>query len=83
LTHTACEARGATKDADLELACRRVCDGENRTRAPYAFDIVICDKKTNSEGPQLADLMARLGRPHQVCTFCGRASRIERSKRWR
>lgn len=59
LTHIVCEARGAKEDADLELAFRRVCDGENRTRAPYAFDIVICDKKTNSEGLQLADLMAR------------------------
>jgi len=58
LTHIVCEARGAKEDADLELAFRRVCDGENRTCAPYPLDIVICDKKTNSEGLQLADLMA-------------------------
>lgn len=59
LTHVVCEARGAKEDADLELAFRRVCAGENRTNAKYNFDIVICDKKANSEGLQLADLMAR------------------------
>lgn len=59
LTHVVCEARGAKEDADLELAFRRVCDGDNRTKAKYNFDIVICDKKANSEGLQLADLMAR------------------------
>jgi hypothetical protein len=59
LTHVVCEARGAKEDADLELAFQRVCDGDNRTNAKYNFDIVICDKKANSEGLQLADLMAR------------------------
>jgi hypothetical protein len=44
LTHIVCEARGAKEEADRELAFRQVCDGENRPRAPYAFDIVICDK---------------------------------------
>lgn len=58
LTHVVCEARGAREDADLELACRRVCDGDNRSKKPFNFDIVICDKKANSEGLQLADLMA-------------------------
>ncbi|WP_259295029.1 DUF3800 domain-containing protein [Paraburkholderia sp. DHOC27] len=71
LTHVVCEARGAKEDADLELAFRRVCDGDNRTQAKYNFDIVICDKKANSEGLQLADLMARpiglhILRPHQA-----------------
>jgi len=59
MTHVVCEARGAKEDADLELAFRRVCDGDNRTNAKYNFDIVICDKKANSEGLQIADLMAR------------------------
>ena len=59
LTHVVREARGAKEDADLELAFRRVCDGGNRTNAKYNIDIVICAKKVNSEGLQLADLMAR------------------------
>lgn len=71
LTHVVCEARGPKEDADLELQFRRVCDGDNRTRVPYQFDIVVCDKKANSEGLQISDLMARpIGlhvlRPHQA-----------------
>ncbi|MEZ2305903.1 MULTISPECIES: DUF3800 domain-containing protein [Paraburkholderia] len=59
LTHIVCEARGAKEDTDLELAFRRVCDGANRSCVPYMFDIVICDKRSNSEGLQLCDLIAR------------------------
>lgn len=58
-THVVCEARGAKEDDDLELAFRRVCDGDNRTRNPYPFEIVINDKKANTEGLQICDLMAR------------------------
>jgi hypothetical protein len=53
------EARGAKEDAALELEFRRVCDGANRSRKSYPFKIVVADKKTNSEGLQLADLTAR------------------------
>lgn len=58
-TTVVCEARGTREDKEMELAFLRVCDGENRGRCPYAFDIVIADKRTNSEGLQLADLVAR------------------------
>jgi hypothetical protein len=58
-TAIVCEARGAKEDKEIELAFRRVCDGDNRGRRPYAFDIVIADKRANSEGLQLADLVAR------------------------
>jgi hypothetical protein len=58
-TTVVCEARGAKEDAELELEFRRVCDGANRSRRPYPLKIVIADKKTNSEGLQLADLTAR------------------------
>lgn len=54
-----CEARGPKEDAELELEFRRVCDGMNRYRKPLPFRIQIADKKTNSEGLQLADLTAR------------------------
>lgn len=59
LTHVICEARGAEEDRELELQFRRICDGANRDRRAYPFQIMICDKKTNSEGLQLADLTAR------------------------
>lgn len=58
-TMVVCEARGAKEDAELELEFRRVCDGANRSRRAYPLRIVIADKKTNSEGLQLADLTAR------------------------
>lgn len=53
------EARGAKEDAALELEFRRVCDGANRSRRAYPLQVLIADKKTNSEGLQLADLTAR------------------------
>lgn len=53
------EARGAKEDAALELEFRRVCDGANRTGQPFPLRVLIADKKTNSEGLQLADLTAR------------------------
>jgi len=54
-----CEARGGKEDGALELAFRRVCDGENFKGENYPYEIVIADKKCNSEGLQLADLIAR------------------------
>lgn len=59
LTHVVCEARGAQEDRELELEFRRVCDGANQRQLRFCFDIVIADKRTNSEGLQLADLVAR------------------------
>jgi hypothetical protein len=53
------EARGDKEDKELELEFRRVCDGANRYNRSLPFEILIADKKTNSEGLQLADLMAR------------------------
>ena len=36
-----------------------MCDGANRLNKPLPFDIVFADKKVNSSGLQLADLVAR------------------------
>jgi hypothetical protein len=58
-TTVVCEARGRREDKEMELAFRRVCDGENPELRSYALDIVIADKRTNAEGLQLADLAAR------------------------
>lgn len=59
ITHLVCEARGAKEDAELELEFRRIRDGSNYFRKPLPFELMIADKKTNSEGMQLADLTAR------------------------
>jgi len=57
-THIIFESRGKKEDKDLELEFMRVCSGDNRWgRLP--FEIIFADKKTNSCGLQLADLIAR------------------------
>lgn len=66
LTHVICEARGRTEDLALELEFRRVCSGHNSLQATLPFNIVIADKKTNSEGLQFADIVAR---PVGLSTF--------------
>lgn len=58
-THVVVECRGAKEDTELELEFRRVCGGANRRRERLPFDIVFADKKSNSAGLQLADLVAR------------------------
>ena len=58
-SHVVVECRGSKEDRDLELEFRRVCDGENRWSKRLPFRIVMADKRTNSSGLQLADLVAR------------------------
>ncbi len=58
-THVIVECRGKKEDNELELEFRRICDGANRMGKPLPFDIIFANKKTNSAGLQLADLVAR------------------------
>ncbi len=53
------EARGKNEDKDLELEFRRVCDGQNSLNVRLPFNAIIADKRCNSTGLQLADLVAR------------------------
>ena len=59
LTHVVVECRGKKEDDELELEFRRACDGANRLGQRLPFDIVFADKKVDSPGLQLADLVAR------------------------
>lgn len=59
LTHIICEARGRLEDRALELEFSHVCSGHNFLEKPLPFELIIADKKTNSEGLQFADLAAR------------------------
>ncbi|CAJ0732922.1 DUF3800 domain-containing protein [Ralstonia pickettii] len=59
LTHVIVECRGKKEDNELELEFRRICDGANRLGITLPFDIVFADKKVDSPGLQLADLVAR------------------------
>lgn len=58
-THVVVECRGAAEDKELELQFRRICDGQNFRSQQLAFEVIFADKKTNSSGLQLADLVAR------------------------
>ncbi len=59
LTHVICEARGRMEDVELALEFMRVCSGDNSLQQKLPFEIVIADKKSNSEGLQFADMVAR------------------------
>ena len=59
LTHVICEARGRVEDQALIFEFNRVCSGHNSLKKTLPFEIIIADKKTNSEGLQFADLAAR------------------------
>jgi len=58
-THIICERRGLNEDNDLELAFRRINDGNNFFNQALPFDIVMAHKQCNSTGLQFADLLAR------------------------
>lgn len=57
-THIVFEKRGKKEDAELELEFRRVLD-KNTSWGIKPFEIIMADKKVNSCGLQLADLVAR------------------------
>lgn len=70
------ECRGKKEDADLELSFRRTAQGNNVHGLSLPFEIVFADKKTNSTGLQLADLVSHpIGRhylnPTQPNHACG------------
>jgi len=58
-THIMVEKRGKKEDDELELEFRRICDGSNQFKKTLPFDIKFADKRMNSAGLQLADLLAR------------------------
>lgn len=58
-THVVCESRGGHEDDELELAFRRICEGDNYSNKALPFAPVIAHKRSNSIGLQLADLVAR------------------------
>ncbi len=58
-THVVFERRGKKEDRELELEFRRICDGANDTAERLPYQIILADKRVNSAGLQLADLVAR------------------------
>lgn len=58
-THVVVECRGKKEDKELELEFRRICDGKNKYQKDLPFEVIFGDKKVNSSGLQVADLVAR------------------------
>lgn len=84
VTHFIVEARGKREDTELELEFRRICEGGNGLGQALPFRMVMADKRTNSEGLQIADMVARpvalsVLRPNQP----NRAVEILAGKLWR
>jgi hypothetical protein len=80
-THVQVECRGKAEDAKLELEFRRICDGKNVFGKMPNLDIRFMDKKHNSTGLQLADLVAHpVGRHAINPTQSNRAYDILESK---
>ena len=70
-THIVFERRGAREDRELELEFLKFCDSANPYARRLPYRLVLADKKVNSAGLQLADLVARpiglsLVRPTQI-----------------
>ncbi|MFQ5624658.1 MAG: DUF3800 domain-containing protein [Paracoccaceae bacterium] len=66
IVHVVAESRGKPEDTELELVFRRIADGQpplpsNQAELMTQFEwrLLFCDKKSNSSGLQLADLIAR------------------------
>lgn len=83
-THFIVEPRGKREDTELELEFRRICEGGNGLGEALPFRLVMTDKRTNSEGLQIADMVARpvalsVLRPGQP----NRAMAILEGKLWR
>jgi hypothetical protein len=80
-THVIFESRGKNEDNELELEFRRVCDGINFRNQKYHFEIIFAQKRANSSGLQLADLIARpIGLHHLRPTQSNRAFEIIKDK---
>lgn len=59
ITHIVVESRGRREDEELEAEFRLVCSGVNFKHEILPFRLKFADKKCNSCGLQIADLIAR------------------------
>ncbi|WP_076418070.1 DUF3800 domain-containing protein [Colwellia sp. UCD-KL20] len=80
-THIVFERRGKKEDNELELEFRRLLDQSNINGMAESLDIIFADKKVNSTGLQLADMVARpIGRHIMEPTQVNRAFEIIEKK---
>lgn len=58
-THIVFEGRGRNEDRELELQFRRIMDNTTMVGMPETLEFLCADKKVNSAGLQIADMVAR------------------------
>jgi hypothetical protein len=58
LTHIIIESRGKKEDDELQVTFQKILESHNALQAAYPLKLIFADKKTNSIGLQLADLIA-------------------------
>jgi hypothetical protein len=81
MTHVLFERRGKAEDQLLELEFRRIADGRNAIGRMPELDMRLMDKKHNSTGLQIADLVAHpIGRHVINAAQSNRAFDIVKSK---
>lgn len=81
LTPVVVEQRGRKEDEELELSFLRIVQGDNQWNCRLPFSLIFADKKANSIGLQLADLIAHpIGRHHIKPDQPNRAYEIVRTK---
>ena len=59
LVHIIVEKRGKIEDGELASEFHRICDANNHHKQLLPFELIFADKKSNSAGLQIADLVAR------------------------
>lgn len=80
LTHIIVESRGRVEDEDLGLAFRKISNQARLLDDSYPFDIRFANKKTNSSGLQIADLVAHPIAKHAVNAKPSKAFEVVESK---
>lgn len=58
VTHIVIESRGKKEDEDLEAAFHKIIETRNSLQAVYQLKLIFADKRVNSIGLQIADLVA-------------------------
>jgi len=58
LTHIVIESRGRREDEELQIAFKKIIELRNSSQIAHPLRLLFADKKTNSIGLQIADLVA-------------------------
>jgi hypothetical protein len=80
LTHIIVESRGKVEDQDLGTTFRKIVNQTHLKGEQYPFDLKFANKKTNSTGLQIADLVAHPIAKHVITTKANKAFEVVQEK---